>query len=103
MTVTEALKKLADVSGEAILLVADPNDGLAVVVRWEDDEKRMAFVDEDLPNMEGDKLALYLISRAANYLVREAQKDVNGSLALRLRSVEGEVHYAVDDSSEGWL
>ncbi len=100
MTVTEALKKLADVSGEAILLVADPNDGLAVVVRWEDDEKRMAFLDDDLPDMEGDKLALYLISRAANYLVREAQKDTNGSLALRLRAVEGEVYYAMDDGSD---
>ncbi len=96
MKVTEARKKLADVSGEPILLVADPNDGLAVVVHWENDEKRMAFLGSDTPDLDGDPLALHLVVRAAKYLVGEAQKTGNLHLAVRIRIVENEVFEAID-------
>lgn len=96
MNITEALKKLAEASGEPILLVHDPKDGVAVVVRWEDDDRRMAFLGSDTSDLEGNSLALYLVVRAAKYLVREAQKAGDMRLALRLRVVENEVFAAVE-------
>jgi hypothetical protein len=62
MTATQALKKLSEVSGESALIVADPKDGIAVVVRWEDPERRLAFcVDSHFENEADDHL--YLVAR----------------------------------------
>ena len=96
MNVTEALKKLADASEESILLVHDPSDGLFVVVRWEDDHRRMAFLGSDATDLDGDALALHLLVRAAKYLVDQAMKDVNGHRAVRLRIVESEIAAAIN-------
>jgi hypothetical protein len=86
MTATQALKKLSEVSGESALIVADPKDGIAVVVRWEDPERRLAFcVDSHFENEADDHL--YLVARAAEYLSNEARKRRELGLAVRLRTL----------------
>ena len=95
MNVTEALEALSQVTGNTILLVADPTDGLAVVLWWEDPARRLAFTGE-ATNLDGDDLALYLVSKAASYLAREANDRGDLRRAVRLRTVEGQAMAAID-------
>jgi uracil-DNA glycosylase len=94
MTVTEALEALAAVGGDTILLVADPTDGLAVVLWWEDPARRLAFTGE-ATNLDGDDLALYLVGKAANYLANKANDRGDLRRAVRLRTVAAQAENAI--------
>ena len=94
MTVTEALEALSQVSGDTILLVADPTDGLAVVLWWEDPARRLAFTGE-VTNLDGDDLALYLVGKAANYLANEASDRGDLRRVVRLRTLAAQAENAI--------
>lgn len=93
MNITEALVLLAEESGENALLVADPKDGLFVVVRFEDNQKRLAFPREehDPEGLEGDAIALHLISKAADYQAGQARKRGELGRAIRLITLREEI------------
>jgi hypothetical protein len=86
LSITEALTQLVDESGESALLLVHPDDGMGVVVRGEDEKTRLAFIPEedDEESYEGDRLALWLIRRAAAHQRDQAKRRVEGRRAIRL-------------------
>lgn len=95
MNVTEALEALSQVTGDTILLVADPHRRLAIVLWWEDPARRLAFTGE-ATNLDGDDLALYLVSKAASHLAGKANDRGDLRRAVRLRTVETQAMGAID-------
>lgn len=98
MNITEALTRLAEESGENVLLVADPNEGLFVVVRFDDNKERLAFPREDHdPELQGDAVALHLISKATNYQARQARKRGELGRATRLVTLRETISEAIGE------
>lgn len=103
LTVTQALTRLVEESGEDALLLVHPKDGMAVVVRYDDDKTRLAFVREDSDfHEEGDALALGLIRKAVRHQQDEARRRVEGRRMVRLQLIVNEIDRTLEgDEPEG--
>lgn len=92
ISITQALKQLAELSGENALLVADPKEGLFVVIRYEDDKQRLAFCREKHePKLKGNALALFLIRKAIRYQKNAARARIEMGRAVRLATLEAKL------------
>lgn len=98
MNITEALTRLAEESGENVLLVAEPNEGLFAVVRFDDDKERLAFPREDHdPELQGDAVALHLIFKATNYQVQQAKKRGELGRTIQLITLRETISEAIGE------